>query len=505
GPTDQDMQVVTDWLQLHGFQINRVAHGRTVIEFSGSESQVEEAFHTAVHKYLVSGEEHWANASDPQIPAALAPAVVGVWSLHNFYKKSHVHYSAAPVAFKQGPRGQITFQNPPGPDIHALGPQDYAAIYNINPLYQSGINGQGKTIAVVGRSQIDMNDLFSFFSIFGLNPFVTIVNDGPPPQSFDGGGEQMEATLDATWSAAIAPGATVDFVLSASTNTTDGVDLSELYIVDNNVGNIMTESFGTCEAFYTAGEAQGFSQLAEQAAAEGITYLVSTGDTGSAGCDFQAESVAQGPVSVNVLASTPYTVAVGGTMFNEGGNQSKYWNPDPTSIETALSYIPEDVWNESCTTAQCGSDNANILAGGGGGSAVFPKPSWQSPTLWPTLSIPNDGFRDIPDVSLTAASHDPYLLCVFESCSQDFIYFVYGTSASAPSFAGIMALIDQKLNGSQGQVDYTLYSLASKETLSQCNGSESSTSSNCVFNDVTVGNNAVPGELSYGTSNPLYT
>jgi hypothetical protein len=504
GPADQDVQTVTGWLQSHGFQVNRVSHGRTVIEFSGTEAQVEEALHTSIHKFSVNGEEHWANATDPQIPSALAPVVAGIWSLHNFRKQPHIHYSSAPVHFERGTRGEVTFPNPPGPDIHALGPQDYATIYNINPVYQSGINGQGKTIAVVGRSQIDMNDLFSFFSVFQLNPSVTVVNDGPPPPSFDGGGEQLEATLDATWSAAIAPGANVDFVLSSSTNTSDGVDLSEVYIVDNDLGNVMTESFGICEANFTSTEAQGFSLLAEQAAAQGITYIVSTGDTGSAGCDFQAETVARGPVSVNILASTPYTVAVGGTMFNEGANDSKYWNSNPQSIETALSYIPENVWNESCTEAQCGID-ANILAGGGGASTFFTKPPWQSPTLWPTLNIPNDGVRDIPDVSLTAAGHDPYLLCIFGSCQNNFIYFVYGTSAAAPSFAGIMALVDQKLNASQGQADYTLYSLASKETFSQCNGSNGLPSSNtCVFNDVTVGNNAVPGESSYGSTNPRY-
>ena len=84
GPSDQDMQLVTGWLQSHGFQINRVAHGRSVIEFTGVESQVEAAFHTQIHAYMVNGQQHWANASDPQIPAALAPAVAGISSLNDF-------------------------------------------------------------------------------------------------------------------------------------------------------------------------------------------------------------------------------------------------------------------------------------------------------------------------------------------------------------------------------------------------------------------------------------
>jgi subtilase family serine protease len=171
----------------------------------------------------------------------------------------------------------------------------------------------------------------------------------------------------------------VNFVVSATTNSTDGVDLSEVYIVDNNFGDVMTESFGQCELAFTDAELDGISALAEQAAAQGITYMVSTGDSGSAGCDNpNRETQAQYPPYVNALASSWYTVAVGGTMFNENGQTSKYWSATPPLGETALSYIPENVWNESCASATC----ASIWAGGGGASAFFAKPSWQPTTRW---------------------------------------------------------------------------------------------------------------------------
>ena len=160
---------MTGWLQTHGFEVNRVTHGRTVIEFSGTEAQVEEALHAQIHKYVVNGEEHWANANDPQIPAALAPAVAGVWTLHNFLKKTQARISPQPVAFtpKNGSQPQVTFPNSSGSPIHALGPLDYAKIYNINPVYQSGIDGTGETIAVVGRSDLynagqDVSDFRNF-------------------------------------------------------------------------------------------------------------------------------------------------------------------------------------------------------------------------------------------------------------------------------------------------------------------------------------------------------
>jgi Pro-kumamolisin, activation domain/Bacterial Ig-like domain (group 3) len=514
GPNDHDVQIVTSWLQTHGFQIAKIAKGRNVIEFSGNAARVQEAFHTAIRKYMVNGEEHWANANDPDIPTALTSVVAGVHTLHNFIKQPMIHVAEQKIPAKLEPQGagkapKVTF--PGTPPVHALAPADYWKIYNVNPLLSAnpGINGTGRTVAVVGRSDLfnngaDVNDfagVFDFPSV-QVNPIV----DGADPGDL-GGGEEAEATLDVTWSQSLAPGATVDFVVSAVTNTTDGVDLSELYIVDNNLADLMTESFGGCEADSTSTAAQYYETLAEQAAAQGITYLVASGDSGAEGCDNPGETTAVGPVSVSLLAATPFNVAVGGTIFNENGQDSKYWSSTNNSdtLESALSYIPEDVWNESCTAAACGSD-ANIVAGGGGYSTFFPKPTtWQSGVT----GIPNDGHRDLPDVSLTAALHDPYLLCLEGSCipnSQGLIYFaaVGGTSASTPSFAGIMALVDQKMNGRQGQADYVLYKLAAAEKLSSCNASSTSTlpASSCIFNDVTVGNNAVP--LKGGTESTGY-
>src|SRR5436853_5562826 len=166
GPADQDLQAVTSWLQMHGFQVSQVTKGRTVIEFSGTAAQVQEGLHTSIHKFVVNGEEHWANASDPQIPAALAPVVAGVNTLHNFYKKPMNRVGPrVPVTIKPGSPPQVTFPAQNGfPTLHALGPQDYAVIYNINPAYQAGIDGSGTTIAVVGRSNINVQDVTDFWN-----------------------------------------------------------------------------------------------------------------------------------------------------------------------------------------------------------------------------------------------------------------------------------------------------------------------------------------------------
>jgi hypothetical protein len=213
-----------------------------------------------------------------------------------------------------------------------------------------------------------------------------------------------------------------------------------------------------------------------------------------------------------LLASNPYVLAVGGTLFNEGANSAKYWSATNSlisadSIGSAISYIPEDAWNESCKSGQPNCSKPGISAGGGGASTFFTKPSWQTGVT----GIPADNARDLPDVSLSAAGHDPYLICIDGSCtpnSQGEITFagVSGTSAAAQAFAGIMASVAFKAGVRLGQPNYVLYRLANAETLSQCNASGTTAlpASSCVFNDVTVGNNAVPGELNYGAPSAKY-
>ncbi len=509
GPADQDVQVVVSWLQSHGFQMNQVAKGKTVIEFSGTAGQVRDAFHTEIHKFAVNGREHWANASDPRIPSALAPVVAGVATLHNFRPKPLARVSPKwpKVATKGGVRPAYNETD----GTHALNPADYAVIYNINPLYKAGIDGKGVTIGVLGVSPILAQDIADFRKAFDLpiNPPQFLVN-GTPPDYFQFDLEQFgpdtEGTLDVSWAGAVAPNATVKFVIAADTDTTDGLSLAEEYTVDANLADIITESFGNCEGDVTAAQAQQINAVREQAAAQGITYVVSSGDQGAYTC---YDGTNLGPLSVNVFASSPYAVAVGGTEFNTATNTATYWaaKNDATTLASALSYIPETVWNDSCDAAQCG-DNATVEASGGGASVLFPKPSWQSGVA----GIPNDGARDVPDLSLTAsADTDPYLLCYWNSCTGGPITAnsfmpIGGTSASAPSFAGIMALVNQKMKSRQGMVNYILYRLAASQPYPKCDGSNLKTppEGTCIFNDTTAGNNAIPGEPKYGKTSALY-
>jgi hypothetical protein len=506
GPADSDIQIAIGWLQSQGFQVNGIAKGKTVIEFSGTAGQIANAFHTEIHKYVMNGEEHWANASDPQIPAALAPVVAGTATLHNFRAKSMARISDTwpIVQTSHGTRPEFNLSA----GTHGLGPADYAAIYNINPLYQAGINGTGVTIGVIGVDMIAVQDIEDFRNAFALpeNP-PQIITNGTIPDLF-ANDEDMEGTLDVSWSGAVAPNASIKFIVSISTDAADGLSLSEQYAVDNNVADILTESFGICESNMTAAQAQQSNALREQAAAQGITWVVASGDFGPYCDDGWYNTTDPGPLSVSGTAASPYVIAVGGTEFGSATNSPVFWAPNttPLTLKSALSYIPETVWNDSCDVSQCGGFNAGPESSGGGASTFYAKPAWQSGVA----GIPQDGFRDVPDLSLSASPRtDPYLVCYQGGCyppvSVTSFTPIGGTSASAPSFAGIMALVVQKTGSRQGQANYVLYPLAASQQYSHCVALDAAKitqlpASACIFNDITTSNSAVPGEPGYTPS-----
>jgi hypothetical protein len=523
GASDDDIQAVTNWLQAHGFRITNVTAGRTLIEFSGTAGQVRSAFHTEIHTYLVNGEKHTANASDPQIPAALAPVVIGPVSLNNFPIPSHIRRLGTFQRAKNSAlaKPMFTFPGCTPAGCFGLGPADFATIYNSAPLLSGTpkIDGTGQTIAIVGESDIDPTDVTDFQTMFGMPPNFSssniIVNGADP--GFNG--SEGESDLDVQWASAVAPGATIKFVTSEPTETTAGIFLSAVYIVDNNIAGVMSESFGACEQ--QIGSLNQFhNSLWQQAAAQGITVMLSAGDGGSAGCDnFDTQQTATRGLAVSGFASTPYNIAVGGTDFDEINRWAQYWSNTNTSPgqSSALSYIPEIPWNDSCAQLGingCGSaapnGSLNIVAGSGGVSALYAKPSWQSGT-----GVPNDGHRDLPDVSLFASNGFDgtfYVICQKDvtgvgSCNLNAPFFTFqgvgGTSASAPAFAGIMALVNQSQATTtppnpaprQGNANYVLYPLFQKQSSASpainCNSS-ATPSTSCTFYDVTRGNSDFP-------------
>jgi len=589
GPGDTDIQTVIDWLRSHGFQVAKVSNGRTLIEFSGTAGQIRSAFRTEIHRYVVDAQQYLANSSDPQIPTALIPVVAGLVSLHNFPKKAQSHVVG--IFKKTKASGQVaplfTFggsnTNCGSMNCNAVGPGDFATIYSVERLWNPGINthpidGTGQTIAIVGDSEIctanspdfgttyigpsgtnvtcSVDDVAQFRSLFGLpsNPPNVIV-DGPDP-GFNG--DEIEGNLDVQWSGGVAKNATIDFVIAEGTEATFGTDLAAEYVVDNNLAPVLSESFGDCEFSLGTNGNQFEATLWEQAAAQGITVIVSTGDSGSAGCDDPNTETAAGQNAINFgpgvngIASTPFNVAVGGTDFdNAAANyQAAYWGganaTDLNGVKniSALSYIPETTWNDSCgqnfTGALTGCSsltNGGIVASGGGQSnciatntlgncnTYYAKPPWQFLAKGSGLTALNDLTRDLPDISLFAAdgfvSNSFYIVCESDlnpggpTCDTNSPYFdftgVGGTSSASPTFAGMMTLVNHNiainhltLSARQGNANYVLYNLASIQSTLNCNSSTGPNSA-CTFYDVTKGNNSVPcvgGSFSCSSSTP---
>ena len=528
GPGDADLATVESWLQGQGFRIEEVPRGRNVIAFSGSMAQLQSAFHIAMHAFGVNGQMHYANVSDPQIPAALAPVVAGVTPLSDLHPQPDIRLGTRgrydPVTHAIEPDLTILSSGTGAPSLF-VNPADAATIYDtpnaaLNPNYTGSTtyDGTGVNIGILGTSDLTLADVANYRMAFlgetaATVHLPTVVVDGNDPGLTNGADE---ALLDTEIAGGLAPEAKIYFYTAADTGVSSGLMNAWFRALDDNTVSILNISFSGCEAALGAGGNQAILEAAEQAAAQGISVTVSAGDAGSAGCDdFDTESLAQYGLAVNGLASTPWTIAVGGTDFDAlPSNFSTYASTglgNAPYYRTANGYIPEEPWNNStepnaATAANAAYRNASggtdIVAGGGGASIVYTKPAFQSSLT------PGDAARDLPDVSLFAAdgfyhawwafcsdsatdgnSNETYTECQTtggQLTAASIFGGAGGTSTAAPAFAGMLALVEQQTGSRLGQADSILYALA----LSQYAA---------VFHDATSGDNSVP--CSGGSAN----
>lgn len=478
GLSPADVAQVEAWLASQGFTVTRTARSRLWISFSGTAAQIRSAFLTEIHNYSLNGKTYYAPASEPAVPAVLADVVLGFTALDDYGPQ---------------PRGIFRQIAAPSPEFTSyisgntfVAPADFAIIYDVQALYNMGIDGTGQSIAVLGQTDLYNNgsDITSFRNAANLPanaPVVKLVPGVSDPGVVSG--DIDEASLDVEWSGAVAPKATVYFVNGGS----NGVYSQALpYAVDNKLAPVISISYGGCEQLdWSSSSRQNFQTLATLANSQGQTIVVAAGDSGAADCDNNTSgtsvvTTATHGYAVDFPASSPLVTAMGGTEFNEGAGT--YWLAAPNSSgvdvsPSAISYIPEKVWNDTSSTL-------GLEAGGGGTSIYYSKPAWQT-----GVTI-NDNARDVPDLSLNASSqHDGYLTCIQGSCVNGFrsssqtLSVSGGTSAAAPTFAAIVALIDQYTKSSQGNVNSKLYPLAA--------------SAPAAFHDITTGNNIVPCAQGY--------
>ena len=468
-----DVSRVADWLRQRGFTAIIPARSRTLISFNGSAEQVESAFHTQIHHYLVEGTMHYANATEPTLPSAFRGVVMAIGGLNDFRPKPHSVVQNVYPRFTSDISGK-----------HFLAPDDFATIYDIQGLYSSGINGSLEAIAVMGQTDLstDSNhnnqyDVQTFRSVSNLPPVdlqVILVPGQSDPGSNNA--EQDEANLDLEWSGAVARNAKLIYV-----NSKNALFTSLQYAVDQDLAPVISISYGLCEAQFSSTDIAALTATLQQANAQGQTVVASSGDSGPADCDYSSDP--NNPVksathgyAVDVPASFPYVTGMGGTEFSEGDatGATQYWSgTNNNNNGSAISYIPEIVWNDTVT-------DGSLAATGGGVSTLFIKPSWQTGT-----GVPTDGQRDVPDLALSSsADHDGYLICSRSSCvngyrkSDQTLTVIGGTSTAAPTFAGVIALLVQQTNNPLGNVNPFLYALAA--------------SSPNAFHDITTGDNMVP-------------
>lgn len=446
GLSANDVGKLTAWLQGAGLTVHDVARGRHWITFSGSVDQLGRALHTEFHRYQVNGKMRVANAGEPSVPAAFADVIAGFRGLDDFPAESWL-VNAEPKTTSGS--------------THFLAPDDFATIYDVKPLYAAGIDGTGVKIAVAGQSAIDIGAVQAFRRFFNLpanDPQVVLYGSDPGTTT-----AQTEAYLDLEWSGAVARNASIVYVYGTSAFT------AAQYAVDQNVAPILTVSFGTCEQNII-----GMRSVAQQANAQGITWMTASGDAGAATCDYFYSPTPQaslGP-TLSAPASFPEITAVGGTQFNEGSSPSTFWaSRNDGNSASALSYIPEVVWNT-------GSQTSLKHAATGGPSSFYAKPWWQ-------IGTPDDKVRDVPDVSLSAGTHDAYLVATSANAATTGFPGIGGTSASSPAFAGMVALLTHYLmkqglvtQPGLGNINPALYRLAQATT--------------DVFHDIVGGDNTVP-------------
>src|ERR1017187_1366199 len=538
GVSKQDRETIKNWLQSHGLKINVDYPNGLLIDFSGTAGQLREALHTEIHSLNVKGEMHIANMSDPQIPAALAPAVTGVVSLHDF--RPHTNYKS---------RAEYSVTKS-GAKYYLVVPGDLETIYNINPLFSAGITGVGQTIVAVENTDIySADDWTSFRSVFGLSSYTgaTLTQTHPAPPSgtnncADPGenGDDREAIVDAEYASAAAPSAAIVLASCANAGTFGGLISIQNIVNAGSTPPLLSMSYGECEANSGATMTAAFNSAFQQAVTEGISVFVSSGDDASAGCGRGQLDNPYG-IGISGWTSSPYDVSVGGTDFGDtfAGTNATYWKTtNSKTYESAKSYIPEIPWNDSCASLLiaefegfsqtygpsgfCNSSKGdtnllNTIGGSGGPSGCAsgtPSSSgvvsgtcagWPKPTYQSILGNPNDGVRDIPDVSLFAADgpwlhYYPYCYSgpTGVPCPQAPVNWpgAGGTSFTAPIMAGIQAVVNQKAGARQGNPNYVYYTLAGAQYGTTgdktCNSTlGNGVSSACIFYDVTQGDNDV--------------
>ena len=344
-------------------------------------------------------------------------------------------------------------------------PSQIQQAYGVKPLLDNGNDGTGRTIVIVDAYQNPYiaSDLASFDELFGLPDPIFRNHIMPGTPAFDPNDDNQvgwggETTLDVLWAHAIAPGAKIELVSAASNEDSDILAATQ-YAVNNDLGDVLSQSFGENENCVDPDLLAAEHQMFDKAKKQGWTVFASSGDSGAAQftCDNSgAVQVASSP------ASDPLVTGVGGTTL---------------SADIDGNYQGETAWTEGlftgCNPPAVADDDINCS--GGGFSDLYSKPSFQKSMVKGKVG------RGVPDISYNAGVNGGVLtVCSVCDGGEPSVFLFGGTSAGSPQWAGLAAIADQMAHHRLGPINTALYSMAN-----------SNSKYRSAFHDVTIGNNDV--------------
>ncbi len=466
-PTADDVQQVVTFLQGQGLTVNSVASNNMLIDARGTVAQVQQAFGTQINNYKVGSHTFYANVTPPSLPASISTLVTSIGGLDDSVQYTPLYQLAGNQQQVDHQQDNLHRTLQSSASTSGFAPQDLLGAYDAASLHNSNILGDQQTVALFELDGFQQSDVTQYLQNYNLGtPNISTVEvDG-----FNGaaGGGAIEVELDMEVVAAMAPHASQ--IVYEGPNTTQGLNDTYNKIITDNKAQIVSISWGLCEASSGPGELQTLDNMFKQGTAQGMTFFAASGDSGAYDCG-------DSNLAVDSPASDPYVTGVGGTSLQ---------------LNTGV-YGSELVWSNPSETTR----SPKGAGSGGGISNTFKQPSWQSgPGVQNQYS---NGNREVPDVTADAdpaTGYAVYCTVTGAGCPSTGWLTVGGTSGAAPLWAGSMALINQYLQGQGkariGFASPTLYSLASTQQTYP------------PFHDVTTGNNLYyPATASYDLASGL--
>ncbi len=474
-PTANELKAVQNWLNAHNLGTVEVAENNFYVKVQGTVGDVEQAFHVSIDSFSLDGVTYRSNTGNPSVNDSSGNHIAAITGLDDYgFQPQNVRpvgpdgqpYARVPLAsatpngeffahecfrapetqtFADGSTTATYTGNRYGSDLGSAipnlppcgyQPSEVRSVYNMQPLYDQGLDGTGETIVIVDAygSPTIQQDAAAFSAIYNLPPpDLTIVKAPGLQNSPQTGTWPDEVTLDVEWAHAMAPGAKIALVVATARSSLD--EAINLAVV-HHLGNTISNSWSTREGFGNPAQLGRVERILQMAAAQGIDVNFSSGDNGD-------EEAAVGFKTVDYPGSSPNATSIGGTSV---------------AMDADSNLLFETGWgNDQTRIAQIGGAPADpplhlgfVFGAGGGTSLTFAKPAFQS-------SLPGSA-RLVPDIGMLADPFTGVEIIITDPASGGLtVGVIGGTSLACPLFSGVMAIAAQKAGHGLGQAAPLVY------------------------------------------------